>query len=455
MSPALGDEPSELDGVWQSLGYNLALAVDGDHFELYEITPISRLNADEGDLAKLRRRMGDASLVDNGRRLSVLDPSSIAPITFERAERLPGPDDDTSDAKTDARRMLDIAWHSFNDNYAFFELRGVDWQVQREKWLKNVQPDSSDAELFEALSGMLGSLKDNHVEINAEGFEYSQSSSLLDFPLVRQWREEFDSSENDGDFLSYARSKYRQHVATCAELVANQMTGEVHRGANDMLVWGMLPGGVGYLNVRAMAGYTEDGNAPEIAQLDALDEALDCAMEDLADARAMIVDVRFNGGGWDPAAVRIANHFADRRRPAFSKQARTAAGFTPATTVYVEPDGSRQFTGPTLLLTSPLTASAAEIFTFCMKALPHVQQAGLPTMGIHSDMLVRHLPNGWTFSLSNEVYRFVDGKVYEKVGIPPGIEIPMFTGNDLADGKDQIVQRALQLLGEQATSKAR
>jgi C-terminal processing protease CtpA/Prc len=233
------------------------------------------------------------------------------------------------------------------------------------------------------------------------------------------------------------------------------MTGEVHRGANDMLVWGMLPGGVGYLNVRAMAGYTEDGNAPEIAQLDALDEALDCAMEDLADARAMIVDVRFNGGGWDPAAVRIANHFADRRRPAFSKQARTAAGFTPATTVYVEPDGSRQFTGPTLLLTSPLTASAAEIFTFCMKALPHVQQAGLPTMGIHSDMLVRHLPNGWTFSLSNEVYRFVDGKVYEKVGIPPGIEIPMFTGNDLADGKDQIVQRALQLLGEQATSKAR
>ncbi len=179
-----------------------------------------------------------------------------------------------------------------------------------------------------------------------------------------------------------------------------------------------------------------------------LDAALDRAMRDLAGARAMIVDVRFNGGGWDPAAVRIANRFADHRRAAFTKKARTAEGFTPPFTVYVEPAGSQQFTQPVILLTSPMTASAAEIFVFCMNVLPHVKQAGLPTMGIHSDQLVRHLPNGWRFSLSNEVYQTVDGKVYEKVGIPPVVPIPMFTADDFSGGTDSVIDRAIELLSE-------
>lgn len=52
-------------------------------------------------------------------------------------------------------------------------------------------------------------------------------------------------------------------------------------------------------------------------------------------------------------------------------------------------------------------------------ALPNVTRIGTPTYGVLSDMLEKHLPNGWSFSLSNEVYLAVDGKLYEGLGIPP------------------------------------
>ena len=65
-----------------------------------------------------------------------------------------------------------------------------------------------------------------------------------------------------------------------------------------------------------------------------------------------------------------------------------------------------------------------------MMALPHVTRVGRPTLGIFSDDLAKHLPNGWVTSLSNEVYAAPDGTVYEGDGIPPQIATPVFSEND-------------------------
>jgi C-terminal processing protease CtpA/Prc len=46
---------------------------------------------------------------------------------------------------------------------------------------------------------------------------------------------------------------------------------------------------------------------------------------------------------------------------------------------------------------------------------------GRRTFGVFSDTLYRHLPNGWEFTLSNEIYRAPDGASYEGVGIPPQV----------------------------------
>ena len=76
---------------------------------------------------------------------------------------------------------------------------------------------------------------------------------------------------------------------------------------------------------------------------------------------------------------------------------------------------------------------------------PHVTRIGEPTNGIFSDVLLRKLPNGWGFFLSNERYFSHEKVNYEKVGIPPDIEIFM-TEADLAMEKDSILDAALQML---------
>ena len=88
-----------------------------------------------------------------------------------------------------------------------------------------------------------------------------------------------------------------------------------------------------------------------------------------------------------------------------------------------------------MLLTSGLTASAAEIFVLSLMNHPRVTRVGEPTSGILSDVMERHLPNGWMVTLSNELYRAVDGELYEDRGIPPHVDIRFL--DRASRGKDE------------------
>lgn len=71
---------------------------------------------------------------------------------------------------------------------------------------------------------------------------------------------------------------------------------------------------------------------------------------------------------------------------------------------------------------------------------------GENTQGVFCDVLDRHLPNGWTFGLPNAVYRSASGSAFDVTGIPPDIEVPLFSESDLAAGKDPGLAKAVQLL---------
>jgi carboxyl-terminal processing protease len=81
-------------------------------------------------------------------------------------------------------------------------------------------------------------------------------------------------------------------------------------------------------------------------------------------------------------------------------------------------------------MTSNVTVSAAEILTLAMRALPNVTHVGETTRGSLSDMLAKRLPNGWSVTLSNEVYLDAHGKGWEGAGIAPSLAIPVFIGDD-------------------------
>lgn len=107
------------------------------------------------------------------------------------------------------------------------------------------------------------------------------------------------------------------------------------------------------------------------------------------------------------------------------------------------------FEKPIVLLTSGMTASAAEIFTLMMRELPNVTLIGEPTSGEFSDIFSGILPNSWDFGLSNERYTATDGAVYEKVGIPPQQEV-LITLEDIQAGRDAVLEAALEHLQRKA-----
>jgi C-terminal processing protease CtpA/Prc len=112
--------------------------------------------------------------------------------------------------------------------------------------------------------------------------------------------------------------------------------------------------------------------------------------------------------------------------------------------VFQRPTGSYAFTKPTVVLTSIVTSSAAEVFTLFMRQLPQVKTLGETTNGIFSTALPKELPNGWLLTLSNEVASDAGGRVYEKTGIPASIEAPFPDKAHREAGIDPGIEKALE-----------
>lgn len=65
----------------------------------------------------------------------------------------------------------------------------------------------------------------------------------------------------------------------------------------------------------------------------------------------------------------------------------------------LQPQGGPALSQPVILLTGPLTASAAEIFTLAMRELLQVTVLGDPTAGALCVIQDGTLPNRWTLEM--------------------------------------------------------
>lgn len=150
-----------------------------------------------------------------------------------------------------------------------------------------------------------------------------------------------------------------------------------------------------------------------------IDAALERTLGELGDARGMVVDLRFNSGGWDRVALALAGRFAAADAPAFTKHAVRSDVAVEAQTVATVPTSGRRHTGPVAVLTSDATISAGEVAVLALRVLPNARTFGWPTYGALSDELAYILPNGWEGTISNEVYTAAEGQVYGNRGVPP------------------------------------
>lgn len=162
----------------------------------------------------------------------------------------------------------------------------------------------------------------------------------------------------------------------------------------------------------------------------------------------VIIDLRFNGGGWDRNAYRLASRFVPKGTELghyIRTKNKGKVGYTPMDYKKVTAKGKNQFTKSIVILTSDITASASEVFLLLMKDLPNVTIIGDDTEGIFSEMYEFKLPNKWKISLSHQQFFSKDKINYEGKGIRPSIRI-LNTMPDIINKKDVVIEAAIEHL---------
>ena len=320
--------------------------------------------------------------------------------------------------------IFEHAWHSFNDYYPFFTERNVDWQAQRNRFRNQVSSNTTERELFEILKAMISPINDGHVSLSVETDSFEEQF----FPAKSTgWNARISALAKQED-VSVDEARVFIFLEYIQKLATNYGDGEFKfSGENELsLVWGKLVGNVGYLNIVESEIDPEEGVVLTTEQqLDKIAEQMEAILEEFKDTDSLIVDVSFNPGGSDVYSLAIASYFTDTERLAFSKEDYNNGNPTPRKEFFVKPNSHAYYGKPVTLITTSNSASAAEIFTIAMQAIPTVSHVGEPTNGILSDILGIELMEGWDLGISSQVYYSPDNEVFEVVGVPPETHIPV------------------------------
>lgn len=431
--------PSEmvdtLQGHWEKRGYGKAITIDGYTITSYDFTTESCF-------------LTDIDAVDDFEGLELTDENTAFTLTevaasfsekYYRLESLPGPcSTQVSDTPAD---IYNHVWHTFNEYYAFFDERNVNWLTQLDATRDDVRMDMSSDELFDVLSTLIEPIDDQHVSLATPTRSYDPGQPK---GFLVKLQEEFDAQTEVADLESYVA---RELALWESNLESNYLDNEYDSAGGpleNIFTWGTIGDDVGYLRIDLMILNFEQGIASQVEQVELI---LDTALQALADTQALVVDVRMNPGGTDAVSFAIANRFTDTQRLAVSKFARSVRGQEETQSVLLNPVDRPSYLNPVVLVTSALTTSGAEVFTLAMRSIPHVTHLGEQTNGALSDVLEKGLPNGWGFELANEVYLDSNGLGYEGAGIPPRLAVPVFDHSARHAGRDSAIDAALQHLG--------
>jgi len=404
---------AELRGAWKSRGYGWIVLFGPEGAQLFQTVgeacyPDPRREPDPDGIMALWRAEGQGTITLTGSQDGTR-------YLFDKLPNLPTPCIAAAGWTPD--RIVAFAADTFAAYYPRSAERKLDWTARKAAALAMVGPNASDAQLWAALSSLIAGLDDPHVELHGMVDGSRRDLEPGESPTLNR----VHAADPQGEEKAWLQA-YREGILT------GILQGRGRQAANNRIFWGRVDD-IGYLNIVTMGAFARNAAPDDPRPLDAV---LDEAMAAFSGARAVIVDVSNNRGGYDTIGQRIAARFAAQPRAAYAKV--PVGGKVPPQPVKVEPASAASFTGPVYLVTSDITVSAGETFTLMMKALPNVVQVGGVTRGAFSDQLPKPLPNGWTLALPAELYKGPDGQDLEGRGIVPELPLAIFPENDLANG---------------------
>ena len=370
------------DGWFEMHGYGTVLHVDNNEVTPHYVTTTTCVVGDAFD---------NEFAVDHASDDGTITLDLVGPATDYRLLDLSG--EPTCD--TEANRSLDALDELFTNHYPFFEQRTFDWPIAVSS-IRSATENEPTA--FEpALMAALIELGDGHttldeldIDPDIEAFGLPDVTTIDE--LERAIGQEFDRT-----------------IARIEDAATDE---------SGSFAWGRVDNNTGYLIMVAFEGIGDEDDA--VADRDALIAALDAAVVDLGHFDHLVIDMRFNGGGYEDLAVLAAGYFVNEVTPAYRKWAH-AQPDPFVQTIDVEPSAAF-FAGDVAVVTSPITASAAEVFTLAMVEVADATVVGNPSFGEFSDAIDWTLPNGIELTLSMENYVDLAGNNHEAAGVP--VDVP-------------------------------
>ncbi len=194
----------------------------------------------------------------------------------------------------------------------------------------------------------------------------------------------------------------------------------------------LLPGNVGYVALRGFP-------------LDAATQ-LRAALERLAarGARATVLDLRGNGGGYESAAVHVASLFLPDGPVVANQSRRGPRVVTPA-------DGHALPATPLVVLVDGDSASGAELVAGAIQDRKRGLLIGTRTFGKGVAQEMFPLPDGAALKLTTMRYYTAGGRFIDGTGLTPDLTVTEPDGNVRGEpGRDAQLDRALALLASGA-----
>jgi hypothetical protein len=447
----LSAQAQSIDGLWRSEGYGIVFDIHGQNLKTFEVTDTTCVvggvaqregTGIAGREATFKSTDGDVFFIRSGgaadHKLLHTD-GSASDVRIDWLTRLPAVCDHPTPNTPAAN--FEVFARTWAEHYILFDQKNVNWNTVVAANRSRITAQTMPAELFDILQSMIEPFHDRHTFIRAPDLDREFSTFRVGTDRVMKGNAAEFRSKGMPALLAITDQAY---FKTPLRKYCNGKMWYGHIGDES----------IGYLLILSFYGYSETRGFA--AGLTELETALDEIFSD-PKLNALVIDVRINFGGDDPYGLAIASRLATRDYLAYTKQARAdpvdRSRWTPGDPSIVVPSTRPGFHGPVAELTGPLTISAGETFTQAlMGRTPHVTRIGENTQGVFSDVLVRKLPNGWTFGLPNEVFRTPDGTTFDGGGIPPDIAVPVFTDADVAGGKDPAIVKALEVLRQRTTS---
>ena len=298
---------------------------------------------------------------------------------------------------------FEALWRIIDEHYCFFDYKasqyGLDWNEVHQRYARQVEASMSETQLFEVLGNMLSELRDGHVNMY----------SSWDVARNWSWHEDFPDNYSDNIIDNYLGTDYRIAAG---------------------LRYRILDDNIGYIRCSTFANEFGAGN-------------LDDVLLYLAPCRALIVDVRNNGGGQLTAAEQLAARFTNEERLVGYMQHKAGRGhndFSKMEEQRLKPSKGVRWQKRVAVLTNRSVYSAANEFVKYMKQCPQVVVVGDQTGGGAGLPFSSELPNGWGVRFSACPMYDVNKQPTE-FGIQPDVHIEINQG-DLLRGYDTIIETA-------------